>query len=358
MNMGNKILKPILAITMGDPAGIGAEIVVKALAEHADELYSVCTPVVVGDRAAMQDALGFTGNQRIVLRTVTAPSQALGAPGTIDLLDLGLLSPHGWEYKKVSRLCGEAAFRYVEKGIQLASQKQVHGVVTGPINKEALNLAGHHYAGHTEIFAAFSGNAPCAMMLCTPRLRVIHCTTHVPMRKACDLVTYDRVLETIRLAQEAMSLLGNPNAKIGVAGLNAHASENGLFGFEEKQWIIPAIEQAKKEGLQVDGPVPPDTVFVKAMAGMYDIVVAMYHDHGHIPVKLSGFQMDLKSGKFTSVSGVNTTIGLPVLRTSVDHGTAFDRAGDGISNEESMVDAIKMAALMAKNKFSLSFQTH
>ncbi len=264
---------------------------------------------------------------------------------------MGCLKPDGWEYKKVSEACGEAAFCYVEKSIELAMKKRVHAVVTGPINKEALNLAGHHYPGHTEIFRELSGNAPCAMMLCTRRLKVIHCTTHVPMRKACDLVTYDRVLETIRLADLAMKMLGKEKAAIGVAGLNAHASENGIFGFEEKEWIIPAIEQAQREGIHVEGPVPPDTVFVKAMAGLYDIVVAMYHDQGHIPVKLSGFELDLESNRFTSMSGVNTTIGLPIIRTSVDHGTAFDRAGEGTANEESMIEAVRMAALMAKNKF-------
>ncbi len=345
-------MKPVLAITMGDPAGIGAEITVKALAAHPD-IYDMCTPVVIGDRAALEDALAFTGIQGMEFHNVTDPSQALGKKGAVDLLDLGLLQPNGWEYKKVSGLCGEAAFRYVKQSIDLANAKRIHAVVTGPINKEALNLAGYHFAGHTEIFAEFSGKAPCAMMLCTPSLKVIHCTTHVAMRKACDMVTYDRVLQTIRLADEAMKMLDVPHAKIAVAGLNAHSSENGLFGFEEKQWIIPAIEQANREGINADGPIPPDTVFVKALAGVYDIVVAMYHDQGHIPVKLSGFRMDPKTKRFTSMSGVNTTIGLPIIRTSVDHGTAFDRAGDGIANEESMVDAIKMASVMAKNKFSL-----
>jgi len=343
--------RPILAITMGDPAGVGPEVTVKALGH--DEQYKTCVPVVVGDSEALRRAAEICGvNAQI--RSIRGPEEARGEAGVIDVVDLGLLKPGGWEYGAVSPLCGEAAFRYVERGIALAMEQRVHAVVTAPLNKAAMNLAGHHYAGHTEIFADLTGTKEYAMMLTSPALRVIHATTHVAMREACDRVTKERVLTVIRLAKEAMEMLGIEKPRIAVAGLNAHCSENGLFGDEEKKWIAPAVEAAKAEGICADGPIPPDTVFVKAMGGMYDIVVAMYHDQGHIPLKLSGFKMDPSTGLFTSMSGVNTTVGLPIIRTSVDHGTAFDRAGRGTANEESMMDAMEMAVTMAAHKFSLN----
>ena len=221
------------------------------------------------------------------------------------------------------------------------------GVVTAPINKEALHLAGHYYSGHTEIFADYTHTPHYAMLLMSGKLRVIHCTTHVSMRKACDLITRERVGEVIGLADQAMRMMGLEHYTIGVAGLNAHCSENGLFGTEEAEAISPAIQDAKERGIPVEGPIPPDTVFVKALAGQYDIVVAMYHDQGHIPLKVVGFQLDAATGRFTSMSGINTTIGLPILRTSVDHGTAFDKAGKNLANEASMVEALQLAAQMA-----------
>lgn len=342
--------KPILAITMGDPAGIGGEIAVKALLKK--ELYERCVPIVIGDYEAIADAVRFC-DASVEIRVIRSPEEAQGCYGTLEMIDMGFLSPGGWQYKTVSALTGDASYRYVEKGIELALKQQVHAVVTGPINKEAINLAGHHFAGHTEIFAKLTDTKDYAMLLCSPSLRVIHVTTHVSMREACDRVTAQRVATVISLAQEAMSLMGIEKPRIAVAGLNAHCSENGLFGFEESRWIIPAIEQARAAGLQVDGPVPPDTVFVKAMGGMYDIVVAMYHDQGHIPLKLSGFKLNLKTNRYESMTGINTTIGLPIIRTSVDHGTAFGKAGEGRANEESMVDAIELAITMANNKFHL-----
>jgi 4-hydroxythreonine-4-phosphate dehydrogenase len=223
-------------------------------------------------------------------------------------------------------------------------------VVTGPINKEAINLAGHHYAGHTEIFADYTHTNNYGMLLSGGGLNVIHVTTHVSMREACDRITTDRVLEVIRLADRALQLMGKTPRRIGVAGCNPHASENGLFGDQEAKGIIPAIEAARAEGLDVTGPAPPDTVFVKALGGVFDVVVAMYHDQGHIPLKLCGFRLDQATGLFTQMSGVNTTIGLPIIRTSVDHGTAYDRAGKNQANEESLVEAIEMAVTFAKNR--------
>ena len=342
--------RPILAITMGDPAGVGPEITVKAF--NRQEIYEACIPIVVGDYEAIKEAVEFT-HSNLTINCIKEPEEAAGVFGKIDLINLEFLAPRSWQYKTVSALCGDASFQYVKRGIELAMDKRVHGVVTGPINKEAINLAGHHYAGHTEIFATLTGCKNYAMLLTSGNLRVIHVTTHVSMRQACDRITKERVAMVIRLADEAMKLMNIANPRIGVAGFNAHCSENGLFGDEEARAIIPAIEEAKKEGIQVDGPVPPDTVFVKAIAGMYDIVVAMYHDQGHIPVKLSGFKLDVKTNRYSAISGINTTVGLPVIRTSVDHGTAFGKAGEGRANEESLVDSIHLAVVMAKNKFGL-----
>lgn len=336
-------MKPVLLITMGDPAGIGPEVVVKALSHP--ETRVGCRPVVVGDAAPIRDALAFTASS-LQLKTIAFPEEASGDENAIELIDLNKLGKEPFAPGKVSALCGEAAFSYVTYAIDLCMQGRAVGVATAPINKEAMHLAGHMYSGHTEIFADYTHTRDYAMLLMSGALRVIHCTTHVSMREACDLIKTERVLKTIRLAHEALTMLGMPKGRIGVAGLNAHASENGLFGHEEADAIIPAIEMARAEGIDAEGPVPPDTVFVKAAGGVYDIVVAMYHDQGHIPLKLFGFRMDPKTGLFSSMSGINTTIGLPIIRTSVDHGTAFDRAGKNTANEMSMVEAITTAVQM------------
>lgn len=341
-----------IILTMGDPSGIGAEITVKAL--NHPELYDLCTPIVVGDLAAMEDALRITGCP-LSLRTISSPAEAEGRYGSIDLINLGILTPGSWAYGTTCQISGEASFQYITTAIALAMDRSADGVVTAPISKEAIHLAGHHYSGHTEIFADYTHTGSYGMLLTSGPLRVIHVTTHVSMRDACDIIRThpERVENAIRLAADAMEQIGISYPRIAVAGLNAHSSENGLFGDEEAISIIPAIQSARAGGLDVDGPIPPDTVFVKAMAGAYDVVVAMYHDQGHIPLKLSGFRMDPKTGNFTSVSGVNSTIGLPIIRTSVDHGTAYDRAGKGIANEESMLDAVRMAVAMADKRFPL-----
>ncbi len=338
----------VIGITMGDPAGIGAEITVKAL--NDPRVYEECIPFVVGDYEAMRDALSFC-NSSLKLRKVTDPSECLGEYGTIDLLDMGFLKKDGWEYKKPSAICGEASFQYVLKAIELAMDKKIGAVITAPINKEAIHMAGHNYSGHTEIFADYTNSPKYAMLLASGNLRVIHVTTHCALREACNRIKKDRVLEVICLAKEGLRLLGIDNPRIAVAGLNPHSSENGLFGHEEQEEIIPAIEAAKEMGIDVTGPEPPDTVFVKTLGGKYDIVVAMYHDQGHIPLKLIGFKMSDNSGNFSAMSGINCTIGLPVIRSSVDHGTAYGKAGEGRANEESMLDAIFAGIKMAKNKF-------
>lgn len=337
-----------IAITMGDPAGVGPEIIVKALSHVS--VYQKCIPVVVGDKEALLDAIRFC-NLPMELREIKDFEEAAGEFGTIDYINLGYLEPKSWEYKKNSAICGEASFQYVVYAIQQAMDGKVKAVVTAPINKESINMAGHNYSGHTEIFAEYTGTSQYAMLLASKTLHVIHVSTHVSLREACDRVKKDRVLQVIELADRGMKELGYENPKIGVAGLNPHCSENGLFGTEEKNEIIPAINEAKKKGIQVVGPEPPDTVFVKCQAGQYDIVVAMYHDQGHIPLKLSGFKYDLLHDKYDSVSGINCTIGLPIVRTSVDHGTAFGKAGEGRANEESMMDAIFAGVEMVRNRY-------
>ena len=339
-------MKPIVAITMGDPAGIGAEITVKALCNR--KISDICVPVVVGDYEAIIDAVRFT-NSNVTVNVIKSAAEAVDMHGTINLINLGLLSSGGWEYKKVSAECGKAAYLYIEKAIHMALEGEVSAVITGPLNKEALNLGGYHYSGHTEIFATLTNTENYAMLLIGGGLRVIHVSTHVSMREACEKVKRERVHTVIKLAYDAMRLIGIEKPRIAVAGLNPHCSENGLFGNEEELEITPAIEQAVGEGRDVEGPVSPDTVFVKAKAGQYDVVVAMYHDQGHIPLKLAGFKLDLQTKKYTSMAGVNCTVGLPIIRSSVDHGTAFGKAGEGRANEESMVDAIKIGVQMASN---------
>lgn len=339
--------KTRIAITMGDPAGVGPEIIIKALS-HV-EIYQKCIPIVIGDYAALADAIRFC-NLPLELREIEDVVEGRGEFGTIDLINMNKLQPGGWVYKKNSAKCGEASFQYVVYGIKQAMECKVQAVVTAPINKESINMAGYHYSGHTEIFAEYTGTKDFAMLLASKTLHVIHVSTHCSLREACDRVKKDRVLKVIRLAQEGMRQLGYQHPKIAVAGLNPHCSENGLFGTEEEQEILPAIEEARKEGIDVNGPESPDTVFVKCQAGQYDIVVAMYHDQGHIPLKLSGFKYDLQKDKYESVSGINCTIGLPIVRTSVDHGTAFGKAGEARANEESMMDAIFAGVEMAENR--------
>ena len=332
--------RPIIAITIGDPAGIGAEIAVKALGN--EEIYKKSKPVIIGSRCLIDDALKFIPSD-LKLNVIKDTKGIRGEFGTIDLIDLNNITLDEFNYGKVSEKAGQASLEYIYKGIDLAMEGLVDAVVTGPIHKEAIKAAGSPYAGHTEIFASRTKTKNYAMMLADDHLRVIHVSTHVSLRQACDLVKKERILTVIHLADKALKDLGIKSPKIGVAGLNPHAGEGGLFGKEELEEIIPAIEQAKKEKIIVDGPVPPDTIFSKVIGGQYDIAVVMYHDQGHIPMKVTGFKYNQKTNKWSSMSGVNVTVGLPIIRTSVDHGVAFGKAGEGRANEESMVEAIKMA---------------
>ena len=342
-----KETRPKIAITMGDAAGIGPEIVVKALTRN--EIYEKCIPIVIGDCEPIKEAIIFAGIE-LEIREINCVDEAEGIFGTIEILNLGYLQKGTWEYKKINARTGNAAYQYVVKSIRMAMEGLIDAIVTGPINKEALNAAGHHFSGHTEIFAYYTRSKNYAMLLVSKELKVIHCTTHVSMRQACDKVTMDRVYNVIKLADQAMRLMGVKEPKIGVAGLNAHCSEGGMFGDEEDKWILPAVCKAKEEGYQVEGPISPDTIFVKALAKQYDIVVAMYHDQGHIPIKLCGFRLNLETNQYESMSGVNVTVGLPVIRTSVDHGTAFGKAGEGRANGQSMVEAIQLAVTMSVKK--------
>lgn len=335
-----------LAITMGDPAGIGAEIAVKALSDS--QVAGVGRILIIGDRRFVADALRMTG-QALEIVTIRRPAECGGRPGVVYVLDLANADPAEIPYGKVSPAGGRAAYAYVAEGVRLALAKEVRAIVTGPLHKEALNLGGHHFSGHTEILAHLTGTRDYAMMLTDGDFRVVHVSTHVSLREACDRAKKERILRVIRLSHETGQRLGIAAPKIGVAGLNPHAGEGGLFGDEEIKEIGPAIAAARAEGIEAEGPVPPDTLYPKARAGQYDFAVAMYHDQGHIPLKMAGFHLDLATGRWTSVSGVNVTLGLPIVRTSVDHGTAFGKAGKGTANHQSMMDALRMADALTRN---------
>lgn len=339
--------RPILGISSGDPGGIGPEITVKALAH--EDIYSLCRPLVVADARVIADALRITGLS-MEIQTVAGPEAGRYVHGTLDVLHLPNMDPAELRYKEVTPRQGQAAYEYVARVIQLALRGRIQGTVTAPINKAALNAAGHAFAGHTEIYATLTGVKDYAMMLVHEDFRVVHVSTHVSLREACERVTAKRVRRVIELAAEAVERLGVPSARIGVAGLNPHCGEGGLFGSEDETEIRPAVEAARRSGIEAEGPVPADTVFPKMRGGFYDAVVVMYHDQGHIPMKLLGFQVDRASGRWASVAGVNITLGLPIVRTSVDHGTAFGKAGEGRANPQSMIEAIRLGALLAKER--------
>ena len=297
----------------------------------------------------MEAAVGIVGKD-VKINAVSDVKEAKFEFGTIDVYDMKLVDMDKLERGVVSAMAGNAAFQYVKKVIELAMNHEVDATVTNALNKEAMNIAGHHYSGHTEIYAEYTGTKKYTMMLAHENLRVVHVSTHVSLREACDRVKKDRVLEVIRIADQACKELGIKEPKIGVAGLNPHSGENGMFGREEIEEITPAIEAAKGEGIIVDGPVPPDTVFSKARGGWYDIVVAMYHDQGHIPLKVVGFVYNQAEQKWDAVAGVNITLGLPIIRASVDHGTAFDQAGKGVANELSLINAMDYAIRMSAGR--------
>ena len=384
----NEPARPLLAITMGDPSGIGAEVIVAALSKR--KVRAICRPLIVGDARIIRRAAEAIG-KCFSFRTVTRAEEAAGRPSAVCLLDLRNADPDAIPFGQVSALAGRAAAEYIMCAANLAQGAEVHGIVTAPINKDALRQAGMPYPGHTEMLSALCGGCEVAMMLVYGDMRVSHVTTHVALRQACDRVKRERVLSVIRLTDQALRRIlglrqppGPPEADLGaaeatrqetrscptsmapriaVAGLNPHAGESGLFGDEEAREIAPAVADAQADGIDAIGPLPPDTAFARQRAGEFDAVVAMVHDHGHIAVKTVGFRPDSRGRMRVprpegpawrptrlglATGGVNLTLGLPIIRTSVDHGTAFEIAGKGIADPTSMVDAIELAAEMAK----------
>lgn len=335
--------RPVLGISAGDPGGIGPEIAVKAL--NRADIYDICRPLVVADARFMEDVIRFT-NVPLSLNRITRPQDGLFIHGTMDILHMANMDPDRLNYKQVVPEQGQASFEYVVKIIELALNKEIDGTVTGPINKAAINAAGHHFAGHTEIYAHLTKTEDYAMMLAHGDFRVAHVSTHVSLKEACTRVKKERVIRVIDLLHDVLKKLDVQVPRIGVAGINPHCGEGGLFGGEDMEEILPAIEHAKESGKNVEGPIPADTVFPKMKGGMYDAVVVMYHDQGHIPMKLLGFEYDEQTGQWGAMSGVNVTLGLPIVRTSVDHGTAFGKAGEGRANPQSMIEAIRLAALL------------
>ncbi len=341
------IMKPIIAITMGDPAGIGPEIIIKALS--LKETYEKCRPLVTGDANIMQWAVDNMQSE-LKIHRISSVKEARFELGTIDVYNLACIDMSTFQPGVLQNQCGHAAFISVTTAIQLAMDNEVDATVTAPLNKEALHNAGHNFDGHTEIYAHYTNTKKYAMLLADEHLRVIHVSTHVPLRVACDRVKKDRIIEVTELITDACKQFGIENPRIGIAGLNPHASDGGLFGWEEEKEITPAVKELLERGFNVDGPVPPDSLFAKARCGKYDGCVAMYHDQGHIPFKVVGFQWDKETGKMEAAKGVNITLGLPIIRVSVDHGTAFDVAGKGIASPDAMLLSIDYATKMAINR--------
>ncbi|MGB2826789.1 MAG: 4-hydroxythreonine-4-phosphate dehydrogenase PdxA [Dehalococcoidales bacterium] len=332
----NEQEKALLAITMGDAAGSGPEIITKTLAEP--EVRKLCRPVVIGDAATMKEAFTFTkvpGEVKAIDRLADARFQ----DGIVEVIDL-----HNIELDKLTRgrvdpMAGKAAYDYIKLGTEMALAGETDAIVTSAINKEALNNAGYHYDGHTQLLAELCGVKDVAMMLVTGNLRVSHVSTHVSLSDAIERARPPRILTVLKLTEEAVKQMGIAEPRIAVAGLNPHSGEGGLFGDEEIKYITPAIEQAKSQGMNVVGPLPPDSAFLRAHEGQFDAAVAMYHDQGHIAVKMLGITF-----------GVNVTLGLPIIRTSVDHGTNFGKAGKGTADPTSLVEAIKLASVMIQNR--------
>lgn len=331
--------RPLLALTLGDPAGIGPEIILKALA-HPD-VFERARPLVIGDRRLLERAAPWVGQADPDFELITDPAIGAYRPGTVPLLDQANCDPDTVPLGIETAAGGRAAVESVFAACDLCLVGVTDAVVTAPLNKAAMHMAGFTYPGHTELLAERTGASKITMLLTGPNLRVVHVSMHVGLVEAINRVTKERVLDTIYLARDACAALGIDNPRIAIAGLNPHASEGGLFGNQEAEHIQPAIEAARAAGLDVSDPQPPDTVFLRATNGHYDIVVAMYHDQGHIPMKLLAFD-----------SGVNVSIGLPIIRTSVDHGTAFDIAGKGIAREDSLIHAIDVAIQMVSARDS------
>lgn len=327
---------PTIAITMGDPAGIGPEIIMKALAQ--DEVHAICEPLVIGDAARLRQAGTITGVD-LAVDSLDDAAQARFDTRNVQCVDLKIVPPD-LPFGKVSPLAGEAAYRFIEKAAEITSAGLAQAICTAPLSKEALHAAGHKYPGHTELLAHLTGTPEVSMMLVSPKLRVIHVTTHIGLIDAIAKIEPGLVERVITRGRDALVKAGIAEPKIGVCAINPHAGENGLFGYgEEASKIAPAVEACRARGWDVRGPLPADTLFFLAGRGDYDLVVAMYHDQGHGPIKVLGLE-----------AGVNITIGLPVIRTSVDHGTAFDIAGTGVADERSLIEALRQAVGLAPSR--------
>jgi len=325
--------KPRIGITLGDVAGIGPEVAVKA--SLSPRVKQICTPILIGESATIEHyLLQVTPEKKIQI--LNDPDQASPETEQLQILDLKNINFSQVRLGKISAICGKAALDYIQTGVALCLNQKLDALVTGPIHKEAAQQAGLNAPGHTEFLAALCGVPEVRMLLVVNHLRAMHITTHLSLRKALEFVKKDRIVETIRYGAEALNSLHIQRRRIAVAGLNPHAGESGMFGTEEIDEVAPAVKAARSEGFDVEGPVPPDTVFHRMNQGEFDLVIALYHDQGHIPLKLMGFD-----------TGVNITIGLPIIRTSVDHGTAFDIAGTLRANPESMIKAVELACVMA-----------
>ncbi|WP_101842709.1 4-hydroxythreonine-4-phosphate dehydrogenase PdxA [Halobacillus sp. Marseille-P3879] len=330
--------KPVIGITMGDAAGVGPEIIVKSV-ENTD-IRQNSIPLIIGDLKILNRAASLL-DSNITFKKVDKDYDfsQLEQSNEVYCLDLDLL-PEDLPYGEVSSEAGNGSFEFLRTAIELANERKIDGICTAPLNKEALHKGGHLYPGHTEILAELTNTKNFSMMLSSPKLKVIHVTTHVGLRDAIERIEPTRVYEVIKMAHDTLIQSEKHPPKIAVCGINPHAGENGLFGYgEEEEKVIPGVERAQKEGIDVQGPLPADTLFFRAVRGDFDIVVAMYHDQGHGPIKVLGLD-----------AGVNITVGLPIIRTSVDHGTAFDIAGSGQADEKSMLEALRQAIELAPTK--------
>lgn len=325
--------RPVIGITMGDAAGVGPEIVMKSLAHR--EVYDTLRPLVIGDRQRLVAAGRLTGSA-LAVRAIASPGEARYQPGTVECIDLGLI-PEDLPFGKLSPIAGDAAYRYVARAVELAGEGGLAAICTAPLNKEAMHAGGHKYPGHTELLAELTGTQEVSMLLMAPNLRVIHVTTHIGILDAVERINPGLVERTIARGRSVLVNAGVPDPRIAVCGINPHAGENGLFGRrEEEAKVVPGVEACIARGWKVYGPLPADTLFFRAVRGDFDLVVAMYHDQGHGPVKVLGLE-----------AGVNVTVGLPFVRTSVDHGTAFDIAGTGRADERSLLEALRQAVALA-----------
>lgn len=326
--------RPLIAIPIGDPAGIGPEIVLHTVADQKTQETARC--LIVGSRRVLERAMGYPNLPRLDIRVVRSPAEGDYRPGVLNLIDLDNVDMEAFRVGEVSGMCGRAAYDYIEKAIQLANDRQVDAVSTTPINKESLKEGGVNYIGHTEIFAALTQTHDPLTLFEVKDLRVFFLSRHVSLRKACDLVTRDRIVDYVIRCTKALRKLGITEGTMAIAGLNPHSGEHGLFGDEEVREVFPAVEALQQMGYHVAGPIGADSVFAQALRGKYNSVLSLYHDQGHIATKTLDFERT-----------ISITAGMPILRTSVDHGTAFDIAGKGIASPVSMMEAVRLAVKYA-----------